>query len=214
MWISSSVILVHFSFTWLQTLHGCECNTCTGWNSVEISRSTQTRINIGKPIDVTRNCSLASSSSHESLTYHLILLSAMQCPDPHFKQKHRKRRIVQRTLVEALEKHLPTGGQVIYVHGLIFVLLGKKSPTHTYFDHFGQVFLQSDVEEVAKDMRDQFDSYPNFARVHLPGSVGCDSEGWLLESPLGVATEREIHAVANGGRIFRVLYQRVASSAS
>jgi len=114
-----------------------------------------------------------------------LRLVSILCPDPHFKQKHRKRRIVQKSLVEALEKRLPIGGQV---------------------------FLQSDVEEVAKDMRDQFDENANFARVHLPGSVMCNSEGWLLESPLPVATEREIHAVANGGCIFRLLFQRVSSA--
>lgn len=83
-----------------------------------------------------------------------------------------------------------------------------------YYDCFEQVFLQSDVEEVAKDMGDQFDENANFTRVHLPGSAMCNSEGWLLDSPLGVATEREIHAVANGGRIFRLLFQRVSSTAA
>lgn len=72
-----------------------------------------------------------------------------------------------------------------------------------------QIFLQSDVEEVATDMRDQFDENVNFTRVHPPGSAMCDSDGWLLEKPLGVATEREIHALANGGTIFRLLFQRV-----
>lgn len=72
-----------------------------------------------------------------------------------------------------------------------------------------QIFLQSDVEEVAKDMRDQFDENVNFIRVHPPGSAMCNSKGWLLESPLGVATEREIHVISNGGSIFRSLFQRV-----
>ncbi|XP_024402237.1 uncharacterized protein [Physcomitrium patens] len=111
-----------------------------------------------------------------------VKLVTILCPDPHFKKRHQKRRIVQKSLVDALEKHLPTGGQI---------------------------FLQSDVEEVAKDMRDQFDENVNFSRVHPPGSNMCDSEGWLLENHLGVATEREIHAVANGGSIFRMLFQRV-----
>ncbi|XP_024403508.1 uncharacterized protein [Physcomitrium patens] len=111
-----------------------------------------------------------------------LRLISILCPDPHFKQKHRKRRIVQKTLLEALEKHLPPDGQV---------------------------FVQSDIEEVAEDMRDQFDENVKFTRVHPCGSDMCDSEGWLLESPLGIATEREIHAVANGGRIFRQLFQHV-----
>ena len=33
-----------------------------------------------------------------------------------------------------------------------------------------------------------------------------DEEGWLLENPLGLRSEREIHAIATGGRIYRCLY--------
>jgi len=112
-----------------------------------------------------------------------LRLVSILCPDPHFKQRHRKRRIVQKALVDALIKYLPSGGQV---------------------------FLQSDIEEVARDMRDQFDEHTAFTRLHkLDLAAHCDSEGWLLQSPLGVSTEREIHAVANGGRIYRSLFERI-----
>ncbi|KAH8935909.1 hypothetical protein BDL97_17G055300 [Sphagnum fallax] len=112
-----------------------------------------------------------------------VSLVSILCPDPHFKKRHQKRRIVQKCLVDALAKHLAPGGQI---------------------------FLQSDVREVAVDMRDQFDVNTTvFTRVHTKNSADCDQEGWLLENPLGVATEREIHALAQGGRLYRLLFRRL-----
>ncbi|KAH9535444.1 hypothetical protein CY35_17G053600 [Sphagnum magellanicum] len=112
-----------------------------------------------------------------------VSLVSILCPDPHFKKRHQKRRIVQKCLVDALAKHLAPGGQI---------------------------FLQSDVREVAVDMRDQFDANTTvFTCVHTKNSADCDQEGWLLENPLGVATEREIHALAQGGRLYRLLYRRL-----
>ncbi|CAI5990816.1 unnamed protein product [Closterium sp. NIES-65] len=58
----------------------------------------------------------------------LVAVSIL-CPDPHFKNKHRKRRVVQRGLVEAIGRVLVPGGHV---------------------------FVESDVEEVAADMYRQF----------------------------------------------------------
>ena len=58
-------------------------------------------------------------------------------------------------------------------------------------------------------MRDQFDEHTAFTRLHKLDLTHCDSEGWLLQSPLGVSTEREIHAVANGGSIYRSLFERI-----
>eukprot|EP00891_Asterochloris_glomerata_P008848 jgi/Astpho2/8848/fgenesh1_pg.00129_%23_34_t len=51
-------------------------------------------------------------------------------PDPHFKKKHKKRRVVQPQLIEAIDRRLAPGGLV---------------------------FLQSDVMEVAEAMRDEFE---------------------------------------------------------
>ncbi|CAI5500627.1 unnamed protein product [Closterium sp. Naga37s-1] len=61
----------------------------------------------------------------------LVAVSIL-CPDPHFKNKHRKRRVVQRGLVEAIGRVLVPGGHV---------------------------FVESDVEEVAADMYWQFADY-------------------------------------------------------
>lgn len=74
----------------------------------------------------------------------------------------------------------------------------------------GQVFIQSDVLEVAVDMRKQFDLEPG-ALQHVDTvdpSVLCDDEGWLMNNPMGIRTEREIHAEFEGAKIYRRLYQK------
>ncbi|KAG2426649.1 hypothetical protein HXX76_012962 [Chlamydomonas incerta] len=56
----------------------------------------------------------------------------VQFPDPHFKRRHRKRRVVQRPLVNALAAAMPPGGRVL---------------------------LQSDVEAAAVAMRNAFEAW-------------------------------------------------------
>lgn len=73
-----------------------------------------------------------------------------------------------------------------------------------------QVFLQSDVLDVALHMRSQFDGESE-ALQHideLDRSVTCDSDGWLLDNPLGIRSEREIHAEFEGAKIYRRLYHK------
>lgn len=61
---------------------------------------------------------------------------SIQFPDPWFKKRHQKRRVVQPQLVAVLADFLPGGGRVV---------------------------LQSDVETVAQEMRDRFAEHPAFA---------------------------------------------------
>ena len=63
---------------------------------------------------------------------------SIQFPDPWFKKRHQKRRVVQPALVQALATYLPVGGRVI---------------------------LQSDVEEVALEMCDRFSENAAFQRT-------------------------------------------------
>ncbi|GMN48605.1 hypothetical protein TIFTF001_017773 [Ficus carica] len=112
-----------------------------------------------------------------------LMLVSILCPDPHFKKRHHKRRIVQKPLVDTIVESLMPGGQV---------------------------FIQSDVFEVAVDMRNQFDgegkTLKHIDEVDL--SVLCDSKGWLLRNPMGIRTEREIHAEFEGAKIYRRIYQK------
>ncbi|YAI82357.1 MAG: tRNA (guanosine(46)-N7)-methyltransferase TrmB [cyanobacterium endosymbiont of Rhopalodia sterrenbergii] len=63
----------------------------------------------------------------------------IQFPDPWFKHRHLKRRIVKPELVDTLAQYLVDGGTV---------------------------FLQSDIEIVAQEMGEQFLDHPNFEKQH------------------------------------------------
>jgi len=74
----------------------------------------------------------------ESLPDGTLQQVSIQFPDPWFKKRHQKRRVVQPELVAALAQGLPTEGQVV---------------------------LQSDVESVAREMCDRFAEHPQFQRT-------------------------------------------------
>eukprot|EP00898_Chlorokybus_atmophyticus_P005055 jgi/Chlat1/5550/Chrsp369S05350 len=135
-----------------------------------------------------------------------VQLVSVQCPDPHFKRKHRKRRVVQPEFVKEVMNILEPGGKI---------------------------FLQSDLEEVAFDMCRQFETHAagqiEPAAVHRNGgdstfsvtnakeldgplyaedtkAIGVE---WLRINPLGIPTEREHYVLSGGGRMHRALYVKV-----
>ncbi|KAM5554375.1 tRNA (guanine-N(7)-)-methyltransferase [Rosa sericea] len=117
-----------------------------------------------------------------------LMLVSILCPDPYFKRKHHKRRVIQKPLVDSIVNNLAPRGQV---------------------------FIQSDVLDVALEMRNQFDSLPHVLKHidEIESSVLCDSEGWLLSNPMGKRTEREIHAEFEGAKIYRRVYQKQVQKA-
>ncbi|RZC69415.1 hypothetical protein C5167_032506 [Papaver somniferum] len=121
------------------------------------------------------------------------------CPDPHFKNRNRKRRVLQKILVESIIKNLRPGGKVKLLTPSIQPL---------------PIFIQSDVQDVALDMRNQFDAQSDeLQHVDYDDAVDqqkkmCDGEGWLLRNPMGIRTEREIHAECEGAKIYRRMYQK------
>ncbi|KAG5042943.1 hypothetical protein AAZX31_03G088300 [Glycine max] len=127
------------------------------------------------------NATISFKQLVESYPGPLVLVSVL-CPDPHFKKKHHKRRVLQKPLVGAIVDNLMPGGQV---------------------------FIQSDVIEMALDMRNQFDEVETLKHIEvLDPAMLCDSEGWLLSNPMAIRTEREIHAEHEGAKIYRRLYQK------
>ncbi|KAK7350532.1 hypothetical protein VNO77_09250 [Canavalia gladiata] len=127
------------------------------------------------------NATISFKQLVESYPGPLVLVSIL-CPDPHFKKRHHKRRVLQNPLVGAIVDNLMPGGQV---------------------------FIQSDVPEMALDMRNQFDEVDSLKHIDaLNLDILCDSEGWLLSNPMRIRTEREIHAEFEGAKIYRRLYQK------
>jgi len=102
-----------------------------------------------------------------------IATVSIQFPDPWFKQRHSKRRVVQPELVQAIAQFLAPDGRV---------------------------FLQSDVESVATEMRDRFAENAYFKQSH--------PETWLAENPFTVPTEREIACFKLNRPVYRVLFDK------
>ncbi len=97
----------------------------------------------------------------------------IQFPDPWFKRKHMKRRVVQPELVKILVDYLVDGGKI---------------------------FLQSDIEDVAREMRDRFSRNPLLVQQH--------QETWLEHNPFSVPTERELYVIENNKSVYRALFQK------
>lgn len=110
----------------------------------------------------------------ESLPTGVLQTVSIQFPDPWFKRKQQKRRVVQPQLVEELAVFLVPGGTL---------------------------FIQSDVLEVATDMRDRFDAHPAFQR---------QESSWLPANPMPVATERETSTLERGEAVYRAVFTRTA----
>lgn len=105
-----------------------------------------------------------------SLPQGVLQTVTIQFPDPWFKRRHQKRRVVQPELVNDLAEFLVPGGMV---------------------------FVQSDVEEVAAEMRDRFDEHPAFIREY---------KDWLPENPMPVQTERELLVISFNDPVYRALF--------
>ena len=113
----------------------------------------------------------------KSLPANSLNTISVQFPDPWFKKKHNKRRVVQPDLVKVLVDYLANGGEV---------------------------FLQSDVKEVAVEMRDRFIADSRLVRQH--------SDEWLAVNPFPVPTERELYVLKQNLPVYRVLLQKSATS--
>lgn len=95
---------------------------------------------------------------------------SIQFPDPWFKRRHQKRRVVQPELVQDLA---------------------------TYLVEDGVVFLQSDIEIVAREMCDRFAEHPAFVQ---------QGSGWLETNPLAIPTEREQMVLERGDSVYRSVF--------
>ncbi|MEL6927316.1 MAG: tRNA (guanosine(46)-N7)-methyltransferase TrmB [Cyanobacteria bacterium J06600_6] len=109
-----------------------------------------------------------------SLPENSLKTISVQFPDPWFKKKHNKRRVVQPDLVKILIDYLADDGQV---------------------------FLQSDIKEVAVEMRDRFAADLRLVQQH--------QLEWLTANPLPVATEREVYVLNQNLPVYRVLLQKL-----
>lgn len=148
-----------------------------------------------------------------------VAFLCVQFPDPHFKRKHHKRRVVTSEFVRSVAEILDEGA---------------------WF------FVQSDVEEAAAQMRDRIDEFPELfrrdgdytprdpvlaaervrsgegeefwtrdgKRALTSDEAKADYGDWRIgENPMGVPTEREVQNEALGLPIYRALFVRTGTKA-
>lgn len=136
----------------------------------------------------------------ESLPPHCLERVSIQFPDPWFKNRHFKRRVVQPEVVEILAKYLQPGGMV---------------------------FLQSDVELVERDMcgrfsaalQNRFHTPPAFQYIssdthHISPDTHPNPEepypGLLsTPNPFPVPTEREKSTLSRGEPVYRAVFKKL-----
>ena len=108
----------------------------------------------------------SASKILSSLPPNIIQYITVQFPDPWFKRKHNKRRVIQPELVNILVDYLAVDGKI---------------------------FLQSDIKEVAIEMSDRFADNSLLTRQHSetwlaenPLSVATERELYVLQDNLPV----------------------------
>ncbi len=101
---------------------------------------------------------------------------SIQFPDPWFKKRHQKRRVVEPKLVEILAQQIKPNGFL---------------------------FIQSDVLDVAQQMRSAINAHPAF-------TLTPESEPWLPYNPLAIPTEREQHTLSQDKPVYRCWFVRGA----
>ena len=140
---------------------------------VEFANQTKDELRLTNLHYLFGNMNSSAQTILPSLPANSLTTISIQFPDPWFKKRHNKRRVVQPELVELLIDYLAVGGRV---------------------------FLQSDIEEVAVEMRDRFTAEPRLTQQH--------DNTWLQNNPLPVPTERELYVLGQNLPVYRVLLQK------
>jgi tRNA (guanine-N7-)-methyltransferase len=117
------------------------------------------------------NATISLGNVLKNLTPGILQTVTIQFPDPWFKKKHFKRRMVKSDLVKDIATHLSPGGNI---------------------------FIQSDVKDVAEEIIEFFTASPEFAR--LPSD--------LKENPFSIKTEREGAVEEKGLPVYRAMFEK------
>ena len=113
------------------------------------------------------NASISLNALLEKLPNDALQMVTIQFPDPWFKQKHAKRRMIKETIVTDIAKNLAENGQV---------------------------FIQTDIEFLAKEMFGLFEQTEKFVKIETKESI------------LPIKTEREKSVENRNLAVFRGLY--------
>lgn len=114
--------------------------------------------------------------------------ACMQFPDPHFKKRHKKQRVLTNELTHALGKYMSANSAI---------------------------FLQSDVLDVMKDTRHMLPNYNNSDSLaeeedndYLFKDIINDENYYNLDNLYDIPTEREINVLKRDLPVYRSIFRR------
>jgi tRNA (guanine-N7-)-methyltransferase len=110
-----------------------------------------------------------------------LQMVTIQYPDPHFKSHAKKRRVFTPELIQGLAKFMPEGSTV---------------------------FLQSDVQSVADEMRESFREHGELFQDELD-----DLTAYHETNLIGIPTEREVSVLERGLPVYRAVFKRTELNA-
>lgn len=140
---------------------------------VELANQDRDNLNLTNLHYLFSNINSSAAVLLQSIPQNSLQTISVQFPDPWFKKKHHKRRVIQPDLVKILVNYLAEGGEL---------------------------FLQSDIQEVASQMCARFATHPGLTQQH--------PTTWLDTNPFPVATERETHVLGQDLPVYRVLFKK------
>ncbi|KAL3158702.1 hypothetical protein ABBQ32_011442 [Trebouxia sp. C0010 RCD-2024] len=157
----------------------------------------------------------ATVSLHSMLSSYPgpIKLFTVQFPDPHWKLRNRKRRIVQPQLVAAVAHLIAPEGQVLLQSDVQEVVASMRDA----FEFHGQGAFapaQAHSQQDAVFLTDQMtvEPLPKDSLQRQAWRSSWQDAGWLQHNPLGVPTEREVHTLENKAPVYRVLLSSLKNS--
>jgi len=137
-------------------------------------------------------------------------------PDPHWKKRHHKRRIVQPQLAEAIVELLPPGGLLMFQSDVLEVAVDmrnhfetasagrlEKSPLHTE-EETAQTVAPFHAEAEAANPGEEARVEEETGHASEWGGFGWN-RGWLAGNPFECPTEREVACLAQGKPVYRML---------
>ncbi|KAJ1412746.1 hypothetical protein SESBI_20180 [Sesbania bispinosa] len=125
-----------------------------------------------------------------------LVLVSIQCPNPDFNKPEHRWRMLQRSLIEAVADLLAPDGKFEVINIEAYQIID-----------IDQVFLQSDVEDVAIRMKEQFLRYGK-GKLDLEHGQCNGLSGWLEENPFGVRSDWERHVLERGAPMYRMMFSK------
>lgn len=149
----------------------------------------------------------------------------IQCPDPWFKKKHQKRRMVNAALATSLARVMKEGAIVFVMSDVLEIARQMVEVFQSVAGAEGKLFTRTNKAEHGALGKDDGEGHTELTLPGEPGFRGEDptkithpkwheeprpGEDWLPHHPYAVQSEREKATLLRGLPVFRALFVRTS----